>query len=515
MKTPCSAILLGALVTTLAWAEPVQSKRLRALDFSPFRRELAGLQVEEMARVQRLLQGATIPQLQARMASGALTSEQLTLFCLGRMRDQDEHFRGYIEVNPEALEEARASDRLRASGQLLGPLHGIPLNLKDNINTAAPLHTSGGAEILLNYSPAQDAPIVTRVRKAGAVVLGKASLSELAGAVTTKPPGSNAVSGAGVNPYREGLPVLGSSSGSAITTSAYLTVLSVGTETSGSLISPATAIGVVGMKPSLGLVSGEGVIPLISFQDSPGPVARSVTDAAILLDALDQVSVDYLAGLRPEALRGVRAGLLPEVRQPGLRHDRILKGLASCQAVTREIDQPLAGLSILECLILALGYDTVPYLASCGCPVQSAADLQRYNAARPGRRIPFGQDFVDICAQVSESALNAAEVKPEEATGYYQKLCLDNRALAASKLDQMFDQQGVEVLVSHFNLASEYYATAGYPAITVPLGLDEKGAPIGVTFIARRGQDAALLAYAYAFEQATRLRVEPPLGFRG
>lgn len=500
---------LSLLLAAMAWGEEPQSKRLRHLNFDPFRVELASFSPEESGRVGRMVKGATIPQIQEKLSSGQLTSEQLTLYFLASIRRQDEHLRGYIEINPQALLEARAADRLRSSGTVLGPMHGIPVNLKDNINTTAPMHTSGGAEILLDFIPSHDAVLVRQLRQSGAVILGKASLSELAGAITTKPPGSNAVSGKGVNPYRADLPVLGSSSGSGITTSAYETMVSIGTETSGSLIAPATFNGVVGMKPSLNLVSGEGVIPLIHFQDSPGPVARSVTDAAILLDVIDGSNVDYLRALRTDALKNVKVGLLPEVVQAGPHKDPIQAGLSKTGAVSLKISQPLKGMSLIESLVLALGYDTVPYLAQCGAPVHSVKELQKYNQARPSRRVPFGQDFVDICAAATGELLRDNGVAESDAPNFYQKMALANRDKASDILNQTFAQAGVEVLVSHSNLASEYYATAGYPAITVPLGRDATGAPIGVTFIGKQGQDAALLSYAYAFEQATKLRVDP------
>lgn len=455
------------------------------------------------------MRGATIPQLQVRMARGELTSEQLTLYFLEQIQLRDEQLRGYIELNPLALQEARNCDRLRSLGRMLGPLHGIPLNLKDNIETGAPMHTSAGAEILLNYVPKRDAPLVSELRRAGAVILGKASLSELAGVVSSRYPGSNAISGAGINPYREGLPVLGSSSGSAITTSAYLTTASVGTETNGSLLAPATLNGVVAMKPSLQRISGQGVVPLIHFQDSAGPVARNVTDAAILLGCLDGSSTQHVRTLKPDALRGVRVGLLPEAWAPGLRSLRIQSGLDRAGARSIRLQQALQGIDLMESVVLGVSYDLIPYLEGCGAPVHNLAELHRYNAAHPGRRIPFGQDFLDLCLSRSQTILTRASFSEGEAVGYYQRISLANRSRAAQILNQAFDQDRLEVLVSHTNLASEYYATAGFPAITIPLGVNFKGVPIGVTLIGKAGQDARLLDYAYAMEQASPLRIEP------
>ena len=504
-------LLVFCLVLLGLWAVSLtpQSHRLRDLDFRPFQAELARFEPAQSEKIGRWVRGSNIPQLQVRMARRELTSEELTLYFLAQIYERDEHLRGYIELNPLALQEARNCDRLRALGRLLGPMHGIPINLKDNIETGAPMHTSAGAEILLNYVPTADAPLVSQLRGSGAVILGKASLSELAGVVSSRRPGSNAISGAGINPYREGLPVLGSSSGSAITTSAYLTTVSVGTETSGSLLAPATLNGVVAMKPSLQRVSGEGVIPLIHFQDSPGPVARNVTDAAILLACLARSSRQPFRGLRPDALRGVRVGLLPEAWTPGLRSRRIQSGLDRAGANSLRLQQSLQGIDLTESLVLAVSYDLIPCLQGCGAPVHNLAELHGYNAARPGRRIPFGQDFLDLCLSKGPTLLNQAGIEEGEAVGYYRKISLANRLRATQILTEAFRHDQLEVLVSHTNLASEYYATAGFPAITVPLGVDLKGAPIGVTLIGKLGQDDSLLNYAFAMEQSTLLRVEP------
>ena len=514
-------LLMLLLVVVGAASAQENSPRLRALDFTPFEEALSTFSAERAAEIDVMVFNATVVDVQAAMTAGELTSEELTLYFLDRIHRYDETLRSYLELNPNALEEARAADALRAAGTVLGPLHGIPVNLKDNIETAAPMHTTGGAEILLDHVPAQDAPLVRQLRAAGAVILGKASLSELAGAVTSVQPGANAISGAGVNAYGAAFPVAGSSSGSGISSSAYLTLLSVGTETSGSLLAPAAFGGNVGMKPSRGLVSGEGIIPLISYQDSAGPIARSVTDAAVLLSVIDEADIDYAAGLSPTALNGVTVGILRDnilAQAPQLEDtsdnpamlSRIADGLSAAHAVTVDIPT-LAQPQITAALVLGLAFDTVNYLADAGAPIESLADLQAYNAAMPERRIPFGQDFVDIAVQVAQSLLTSAQAAPDEMGELYEALALGNRTEAEATLAAVFADSGVDVLVSLTNIHSMLYATAGYPAITVPLGLRQNGMPAGVTFIGRQGEDAALLAYAYAFEQATSLRVNPPL----
>lgn len=496
---------------------PGNTPRLRELDFSTFAEALAKLSAERVTKITTLVLDCEVPDLQRAMAAGEVTSEELTLCFLRRIQRYDDTLRSYIELNPRCLEEARTADRLRAEGKLRGPLHGIPVNLKDNIGTAAPMHTTAGAEILLNHSPAEDAALVTRLREAGAVILGKASLSELAGSLTTEPPGYNAISGSGVNPYGKALPVFGSSSGSAISTSAGLTTVSVGTETSGSLISPASVNSVVGMKPSWGVVSGEGVVPLIRFQDSAGPVARSVTDAAILLAAIDKGDVDYAAGLNAKALEGVSVGVLRKnvvgTGDPTSNADWLAlidQGLAKARAVSRDVDETFKGRpQLLPVIFLGLSEDTIGYMAAAGVQVKTLADLQAYNAAKPEIRIPRGQNMIELASKILAAIVAETGATEGPLGEIYEDAALKIRRSAAALLEKAFAENQVEVLVSLSNLHSDLYATAGYPAITVPLGLNKEGKPNGVTFIGKPGQDAKLLAYAFAFEQATRYRRNP------
>ena len=492
---------------------PAGLPRLRELDFSTLPHAPTPPGVERTAKIASLVKEATVLEVQAALQAGEVTSEELTRYFLNRIQRYDGWLRSYTELNPRCLEEARTADRLRAEGKVLGPLHGIPLNLKDNIGTVAPLHTTAGAEILLDHSPARDAAVVTQLRGAGAVILGKASLSELAGALTTQPPGYNAVSGIGINPHGKDLPVSGSSSGSGISVSACLTMGSVGSETSGSLISPASMTGVVAMKPSLGRVSGEGIVPLIRYQDSAGPVARSVTDAAVLLAAIDLGEEDYAAGLDPKALEGVPAGILrkaiagPEDRVRNADWLTLIdQGLRKAKAVSRDVE--LQGkIELLPVLFLGLSQDTIGYLANAGAPVKTLADLQAYNAAKPGTRIPRGQNMIEFGSRLMAAFYREQGIMESESAKTYEALALNARESAAAILTKAFAENQVELLVSLSNAHSELYATAGFPALTVPLGLNKEGAPNGVTFIGKRGEDAKLLAFAYAFEQATHYRV--------
>ena len=491
--------------------------RLRELDFSPFAAPLEEIGSRRLSQIDRILTSTDVSGMQEALAKAELTSEELTLAFLDRIRRHDGHLRSYLEINPHALDEAREADRLRAAGTVKGPLHGIPLNLKDNLGTAAPMHTTVGAEILLDHIAPADAKVVQHLREAGAVILGKASLSELAGSLTTDPPGYNAISGLGVNPYRAGLTVSGSSSGSAIATSARLAMVSVGTETSGSLISPGASNGVVAMKPSHGLVSGEGIVPLIRFQDSAGPIARSVTDAAILLGEIDETEIDYAASLDANALDGIAVGLLrkailTEETNAAFWLARIDEGLAKTKAVPKDLGETFAEKpELLPAIFLGLSEDTVAYLRDADAPVKTIGELQAYHLADPARRIPRGQNMIDFAVRVLGAIRDESGVNEENFAALYEETALGLREAMAAILARTFAEDEVDLLVSLANQHSMLYATAGYPAITVPLGLDETGAPNGVTFIARPGEDAKLIGYAYAFEEATRYRVEPEI----
>jgi amidase len=405
MACACAA-LAGAPSVAAPRAELPNTPRLRPLDATPFQAAIRRQPADRAAGLDALLARATVPEVQAAMQAGAFTAEELTVYFLARIQRHDERLRSLVELNPLALQEARASDARRRAGQLRGPLDGIPLSLKDNIETAAPMHTTAGAEILLNHIAPQDAPLVVQLRAAGAVILGKANLSEWAGVVSFGQinGGFTAVGGQTRNPHGH-YPSSGSSSGSAAGVAALLAMVSVGSETSGSLIGPSAFNGVVGMKPSRGLVDGTGIVPLVKPNDSAGPVGRSVTDVAALLDVIDTVSVDYVAGLRPDALDGVNVGVLaPQiVAEPD--NTALLQG-ASASLVAlgarlrpaRMVATPAWGdtRSFLAYLSAGVRHDMVGYLAARAPQVKTLEDLLAYNAADARRRVPTGQPLLQL-----------------------------------------------------------------------------------------------------------------------
>lgn len=495
--------------------ELANTPRLRALDFAPFEASLAAFTPERAAAIEALVKDATIPQVQDALQAGDLTAEELTLFFLARIQQYDETLRHYLELNPAALGEARASDARRKEGKLLGPMDGIPVNLKDNIETASPMHTTGGSEILLNNVAQADAPLVKSLREAGAVILGKANLSEFAGAISPLP-GASAVGGMTVNPHGSDFSPAGSSAGSGASVAAYQAFASVGSETAGSLIAPASWNGVVGMYPSRGLVDGAGVIPLFKSNDTAGPIGRSVTDVALLLSAIDTQDTDYSAGLNADALRDVKAAVLAAdiLSHPTSPLENTSDNAALLQRIADSLESAGAVVTATQLTGIAAGgqlggivnalvnggvrHDMLPYLVAAGAPVTDVESLVAYNAADPSVRIPFTQRTLEATAKDTTLA-NKADFDDGVAQG---------KTAAAASLDAAF-AAGADVLVSVNNYHSAVYATANYPAVSVPLGLRANGMPVGVTFIGKPGEEAKLLAYAYAFEQATKARVNP------
>ncbi|MBW4437891.1 MAG: hypothetical protein KME04_12190 [Pleurocapsa minor GSE-CHR-MK-17-07R] len=505
-------------------AQMEQTPRLRPLDFSPFEEALAGFTEERAAEIGAVVMGApSIIDVQVAVQGGDFSYEELTLWFLARIRRYDDTLRSYIELNPNALEEARAADALLAEGTILSALHGIPVNLKDNIETTAPMHTTGGSEILLNNVPAADAPLVAQLRAAGAVILGKAGLSEFAGAIDINQPGFNAVGGQVINPHGPQFSPAGSSAGSGASTAAYLTLVSVGSETAGSLIAPASWNGVVGMYPGDGVVDGAGIIPLVTNNDTAGPIGRTVTDVAILLNAIDTSEADYVATLDAASLSGAQVGVLaggiltrvsmvdPSGFEDFSDNEALLDRAAGALEGLGASIVPLAGWSgdtaatVNNVGLTLIGggirHDLIGYLINAGAPVASVDDLQAYNLADPTIRIPVGQGALD--GAVADTTLaDSAD---------YADFTTQVRAFAIEALESTFAEMGVDVLVTFNNYESTIYATANYPAISVPLGLRANGMPVGLTFIGKAGSDAQLLSYAYAFEQATMLRVTPDL----
>ena len=472
----------------------------------------------------------SIEQLQADMTAGVTTAEEITMAYLLRIArlDQDgPKVNSVLEINPDALFCARALDRERRISGPRGPLHGIPVLLKDNISTGDKLHTSAGAEALADNFALADAPVVRQLRRAGAIILGKTNLSELARYMNTEiPNGYSARGGQTLNPHGEDLDPLGSSTGSAVAAAMSFAAAAVGTETCGSIISPSSANSIVGLKPTVGAVSRSGIIP-INSQDTAGPMARTVRDAAILLGALtgpdeddpatlstgQVVFTDYLPFLDEDALRGVRVGVgIPEagwLSQPQI--DRYREALSFLEKAGAELVYgcDIPSVEQAECCLTepVMAYEFKRYMDAylakyCSLPgVRTLHDLVVYNRAHEQTAARYGQDILEDCDEHTSGRLTEPVYLLEKARVL--------QACGPDGIDRVMRENGVDVLVCPAVNAEA--ATCGYPLVTVPAGIASDGRPIGLTMIAGPFSEGRLLGWAYAFEQASQLRVVPSI----
>jgi amidase len=480
------------------------------------------------------LDAATIPDLQSSMDSGKLTSVRLTGAYLARIRSLNGKVHAVLTVDPTAVEQAHASDGRREQGQLLGPLDGIPVLLKDNIDTSD-LPTTVGSRALWGTPPEQDATLVRRLRAAGAVILGKANLSEWANFRSTN--ATSGWSGAGgqtSNPYVLDRNPCGSSSGSAAGVAAAFAQVAIGTETDGSIVCPSGANGVVGHKPSLGLVSRTGIAPISAEQDTAGPMARHVVDAAITLSVLqgrdpaDPATAEYPADqpadyarlLRPDALRGARIGVFRQAgTDPGV--DRIVEEsvatLRARGATVVDVDLPYReefGAAEMPALVTEFARDLPAYLAKRHNVPRTLAELVEFNRRDPEELRRFGQE-------IFEQALTAPGT--DDPAYLFQRTTATT--LARRSIDETMAEHHLNAIMSPTNgpawpttygdgdegfglESSGAPAVAGYPNVTVPAGYAGE-LPIGVSFFAGHWQDATVLAYAAAYEAANPARHAP------
>lgn len=485
----------------------------------------------------------TVPEIQALFESGKLTSRSLTALYLERIRKIDQHgpeLKSVIETNPEALVIAEALDSERKQGKIRGPLHGIPVLLKDNIGTADQMQTTAGSWALMNAQPKEDAFVVKQLREAGAVILGKTNLSEWANfRDNLSSSGWSGRGGQTKNPYALDRNPCGSSSGSAVGVSANLTMLAVGTETNGSVVCPSSINGIVGIKPTLGLVSRSGIIPIAHSQDTAGPMARTVKDAAILLGAMvgsdskDKITTDhqnqqlgdYVKFLASDGLNGARVGVVRHYFGFHPKVDAIME-----QAIT---DMKKAGATIIDpveiktyedfgaasfdVLLYEFKADLNQYLSGLNpnAEVHSLEELIAYNKANATREMPFfGQDLLEMAQEKGSLDSKEYEVAREKAKRLAGPEGID-AALVKHNLDVLIAPSNGPAWVTdhvtgdHFlGGSSSPAAVAGYPSITVPAG-DIMGLPIGLSFFGAAFSEPRLLRIAYSYEQQTRHRVVP------
>lgn len=480
-----------------------------------------------------------VQEAQAAMADGRCSSRSLTQAYLDRIAGVDDggpRLNAVIELNPRALEDAAALDRERASGVVRGPLHGIPVLLKDNIDVAG-LVNSAGSLALADHRPTSDAFIVARLREAGAVILGKTNLSEWANFRSTRSTsGWSSRGGQTRNPYSLDRSPCGSSAGTGAAIAASLATVGVGTETDGSIICPASMNCLVGVKPTVGLVSRTGIIPISISQDTAGPMGRTVRDVAILMNAIvapDPVDpagaasaghrpVDYTSSLRTSSLEGKRIGVLRQAMgyHPGVDAlmAQAIDAVRSQGAVVVDVTVPNYGAWNEHEITVLLhefkdGLDR--YLQHSGAQVASLQALIEWNRLHADAVMPhFGQELLEL-AQSTGALTDAAYIRARDEA---RRLAGKDGLLAALEADRldaviapstspawMIDP----VLGDHFVGAGyAMAAVAGTPSLTVPMG-DVAGLPVGLTWMGAPFAEPDLLGFAYAFEQATAKRRAP------
>ena len=475
-----------------------------------------------------LVVDATIADLSAAMAAGKTSAVALVDAYVARIGDLDRRgpeLHAIIELNPDARSIAEALDRERTERGVRGPLHGIPIVLKDNIGTADRMETTAGSFALVGARPTQDAPLVARLRTAGAVILGKTNLSEWANFRSSRATsGWSARGGQTKNAYVLDRTPCGSSSGSATAIAASLAAGAIGTETDGSILCPSAMSALVGLKPTVGLVSRGGIVPIAASQDTAGPMTRTVRDAALLLNVLadDPKGVDYTKNLTDDGLRGARIGI---ARKTFAKHPEVIANVEAAIALLKEkgaiivdpVDVSDRGFDKEEDLLLfEFKAGMATYLASLGdaTKLRSVADLVAWNEANRDRELPlFGQELFERAVKVGP--LTSDEYKQLKADLQRRARAQIDNALRKDKLDALLSPSAgppwVIDVVNGDNFtgaSSSLPAIAGYPNINVPSGFVHE-LPIGISFFGTANSEATLLKLAHAYEQASHARRPP------
>ena len=468
----------------------------------------------------------SIAQLQADMEAGVTTSEEIVLGYLDRIAKLDKDgpaVNSVIEINPDAIFIARALDRERKMKGPRGPMHGIPVMVKDNVSTGDKMQTTAGSLALEGNFALSDAPVIKRLREAGAVLLGKTNLSEFARYLTTDiPNGYSSRGGQTLNPYDAKLDPLGSSTGSAVALAMSLTAAAVGTETSGSIVSPSSYNGVVGLKPTIGLVSRSGIIP-INSQDTAGPMGRTVADVAALLGAMtgededDPATLslegiaekDYLKYLDKDALKGVRIGVsIPENSYTPEQIEAFKAALPYLEKAGATLvygcTLPRVNKSGSFLARAVMLYEFRKYIDSylakyCSLShIRDLGDIIEYNNRHAEAAIKYGQNILEESHRKTSGRLTESLYLSEKVRLTREAGALIDKTLADNEVD----------LVVH-PIFSELPPISGYPILNIPAGIAANGLPTGLSMIAGAFSEAKLLAWGYAFEQASQLRVVP------
>ncbi|MDD9895401.1 MAG: amidase [Gammaproteobacteria bacterium] len=482
----------------------------------------------------------SINELQVAYAEELISAVKLVEFYQARIAELDPQLNSVIELNPDALTIAAELDEERQAGQVRSSMHGVPVLLKDNIDTADRMHTTAGSLALVNApTPAEDAHLVQRLRAAGAIILGKANLSEWANfRSSSSASGWSARGGQTRNPYILDKSPCGSSSGSGVSVSANLVMVAIGTETDGSVVCPSSINGIVGIKPTLGVVSRSGIIPIAHSQDTAGPMARSVTDAAILLNAMvgidasdlasvaagSRVILDYTRFLSRNGLRGKRIGVVRQLFNDSAALNNLLENQLAIleQGGATLVDVEFDNMEVMsdaeyQVLTYEFKADLNAYLENRGGDYQSLASLIAFNIENEELEMPyFGQETFEQAQALGDLSDEA----------YINALSTAKRLSQADGIDAVMAEYDLDALVAPGNdvawsidyengdnlgsyiASSSLAAISGYPSITVPAGfIDEL--PIGLLFFAGAFDEPLLIAIAYDYEQRSLARRQP------
>ncbi|MGM0581071.1 MAG: amidase family protein [Bacteroidota bacterium] len=476
--------------------------------------QISDFSAEDYEHLKPLILEQDMLSMQKAMSEDKLSYKELTQWYLYRIvlfeNDSLSSLNNIISINPTAVEEAIARDENKSSDH--HPIYGMPILLKDNINFEG-LPTTAGSVALQN-NQTDDAHIVKRLENSGAIILGKSSLSEWANFLCDGcPNGYNAIGGQTLNPYGRGeFDTGGSSSGSGSSISANYAAGAIGTETSGSILSPSSSNSVVGFKPTIGLLSRGGIVPISSTLDTPGPMTRNVMDNAIMLSALtgedaeDEVTVgnspekDYWKSLKESNLEGMRLGVMKGFLEDSL-YELNVKQLEELGAELVEVEAPEVDLSgFLTLLNLDMKVDLPHYFENYAGPsveLRSVQDVIQFNLEDSATRIPYGQARFDGIVNDTTSAVEFDSLKTRlmsEGRRYFESMMQDN---------------DLDAILSINNWSAGYAAVAHHPALTVPMGYEKSGQPKGITFVAEPFSEEKLLKIAYAFEKKTKAREIP------
>lgn len=459
-----------------------------------------------------------IPTLQSHILSGKLSYEVLTKFYLYRIktfdRENDLSLNSIIALNPKAIEEAIQKDQELSNTKSKHPVFGMPILLKDNINASDMVTTAGAMALLNNFT--DDAFITRKLKESGAIILGKANLSEWAYFFCGDcPSGYSAVGGQTLNPYgRKIIDTGGSSSGSGVAVAANFCVAAIGSETAGSILSPASQNSTVGLKPTIGLLSRTGIVPISSTLDTPGPITKNVTDNAIVLDAMNGYDdkdfksinrnaydvVSYYSGFSKSNLNGKRFGIYKALIKDTLYLNAInvLKnqGAEIIEISEEDIELP----DFLRLLNLDMKVDLASYFEKHGnlnLQFKTIEDVIEFNKKSPEKALPYGQ-------QLFEGVSNDSSTKDE-----YEAIKNTLKTNGKQFFDIPMKAQNLDGIISINNYHAAEAAVAEYPALTVPMGYTAEGVPKGLTFISTPLSELSLLQWAFSYEQASKMRVAP------